>query len=292
MNKKFLIIILSLFLISYIYSLDVPVLKGYVNDYADMISASTENELETKLKAFEESDSTQIVILTIPSLEDESLEEYSIKVAETWKIGQKNKDNGVIFLVAKNDRKMRIEVGYGLEGVITDLLAGRIIDNIAAPYFRNGEMDKGFVEVTDALIGSAKGEFTADKLPKGKKTKGGTFPVILIFIIAIFWFNLSRIFPIRIRGILGGIFGIVMFIIFGLIGGLIFSILGIIILSIVGFVLGLIFTLIFSSSRLGGGSTGRYYSGGSSGGFFGSSSGGGFSGGGGSFGGGGASGGW
>ena len=107
MNKKILIIIVSLFFICLIYSLDVPVLKGYVNDYADMISSSTENELEIKLKTFEESDSTQIVILTIPSLEGEVLEEYSIKIAETWKIGQKNKDNGVIFLVSKNDRKMR-----------------------------------------------------------------------------------------------------------------------------------------------------------------------------------------
>ena len=289
MTKRSLIIIVSFFIISFIYSLDVPTLKGYVNDYADMISSTTENEIESKLKSLEETDSTQIVFLTIPSLEGEALEEYSIKVAETWKIGQKNKDNGAIFLVSKNDRKMRIEVGYGLEGVITDLLAGRIIDNVAAPYFRNGEMDKGFIAVADALIGSSKGEYTADKLPSAKKTKEGTFPSIVFILIIVFWFNFSRIFPKGIRGILGGIFGFIIVLIFGIISGL--AIVGLIILCIIGFIFGLIFTLIFTSSRLArGGYRGGFFSGRSGGGF--SSGGSSFSGGGGSFGGGGASGGW
>jgi uncharacterized protein len=288
MIKKSLLITLSLFIITFTFSLDVPALKGYVNDYADMISPSAENEIELKLKSLEQTDSTQIVILTIPSLEGEALEDYSIKVAEEWKIGQKNKDNGAIFLVSKNDRKMRIEVGYGLEGVITDLLAGRIIDDIAAPYFRNGEMDQGFNAVTDALVGTAKGEFTTDNLPASKKTKDGTFPSIIFFIIVIFWFNFSRIFPKKIRGLLGGIFGFIIVLIFGLIGGL--SIVGLIILCIIGFIFGLILTLIFTSTRLTrGGHRSRFF-GGSSGGF--SSGGSSFSGGGGSFGGGGASGGW
>ena len=184
---------------------------------------------------------------------------------------------------------MRIEVGYGLEGVLTDLLAGRIIDQVAAPHFRDGEMDKGFIAVTDALIGTAKGEFTADNLPASKKSKEGTFPTIIFFIIVIFWFNFSRIFPKRIRGILGGIFGFIIVLIFGIIGGL--ALFGLIILCIIGFVLGLIFTLVFTSSRLArGGHRGGFFSGSSGGGF--SSGGSSFSGGGGSFGGGGASGGW
>jgi hypothetical protein len=108
-------------------ALDVPPLKGRVNDYAGMISPGVRAQLEMELKDFEQSDSTQIVILTIESLEGESLEEFSIKVAETWKIGQKGKDNGAILLVAKKDRKTRIEVGRGLEGKLTDLTAGRIV---------------------------------------------------------------------------------------------------------------------------------------------------------------------
>ncbi len=291
MDKKILIITLLFFSIYFVNSLDVPVLKGYVNDYADMISSSVESELETKLKAFEDSDSTQIVILTISSLEEESLEEFSIKVAETWKIGQKNKDNGAIFLVSKNDRKMRIEVGYGLEGVITDLLAGRIIDHITAPHFQNGDMDKGFTETVNALIGSAKGEFTADKLPSTNPSKQKNFPISIIVIITMFWFGFSKIFPLKIRGFAGGIFGIIIFLILGFIGGMALGVFSIIILSILGSVVGAILTLLFTAGNSRGGSSGGYFSSGSSGGFS-SSGGSSFSGGGGSFGGGGSSGSW
>ena len=128
--------LLFLPLFSSAYALDVPKLQGYVNDYGNMISQSVRTELENELKSFEQTDSTQIVILTIPSLEGEVVEDFSIKVAESWKIGQKNKDNGVIFLVAKQERKMRIEVGRGLESRLTDLMAGRIIDLVVKPRFK------------------------------------------------------------------------------------------------------------------------------------------------------------
>ncbi|MGA2318323.1 MAG: TPM domain-containing protein [Thermodesulfobacteriota bacterium] len=105
------------------YGLDVPKLQGYVNDYAEMISPSAKSKIEEELKAFEQSDSTQIVILTIPSLEGENIEEFSIKVAEVWKIGQKQRDNGILLTVSKQERKIRIEVGRGLEGRLTDLMA-------------------------------------------------------------------------------------------------------------------------------------------------------------------------
>ena len=104
-------------------ALEVPQLKYHVNDYANMMSPETRSKIESDLKAFEQSDSTQVVILTIQSLEGEDLEGYSIKVAEAWKIGQKGKDNGVILLVANKERKIRIEVGRGLEGKLTDLAA-------------------------------------------------------------------------------------------------------------------------------------------------------------------------
>ena len=120
------------------YGSEVPKLQGYVNDYAGMISSSAKSKLEEGLRAFEQSDSTQIVILTISSLEGENLEEFGIKVAETWKIGQQVKDNGVLFIVSKQDRKIRIEVGRGLEGKLTDLTSGRIIDRVIKPRFSEG----------------------------------------------------------------------------------------------------------------------------------------------------------
>jgi len=141
----------------------IPVPRGYVNDYGNMISSSAEADLTAKLKNFEETDSTQIVVLTVPSLEGEPLEDYSIRVAEAWKIGQKVKDNGILFLVSREDRKMRIEVGRGLEGKLTDLTAGRIIDLVVKPKFKAEDYDGGFTAGVTALIDATRGEFTADK---------------------------------------------------------------------------------------------------------------------------------
>jgi uncharacterized protein len=143
-------------------ALDVPELRGYVNDYAGMLSPSTGAQLAEKLKAFEASDSTQMVILTIPSLEGEPIEDVGIQVAESWKIGQKGKDNGILLIVSKQDRKMRIEVGRGLEGRLTDLTAGRIIDLVIKPRFKAGDFDGGFTAGVSALIGATRGEFQAD----------------------------------------------------------------------------------------------------------------------------------
>ena len=108
-----------------------------------MISPAVRQDLETRLREFERTDSTQIVVLTIPSLEGEDLEGFSIRVAETWKIGQhevdgQRADNGAILLVSRDDRSLRIEVGYGLEGRLTDLLSNRIIDTVIVPRFQAG----------------------------------------------------------------------------------------------------------------------------------------------------------
>ena len=141
-------------------ALDVPPLKGHVNDYANMLKDPTSAPyLENKLAEFEKNDSTQIVVLTIPTLKGEPIEEYSMKVAETWKIGQKKLDNGVIFLIAKQDRKMRIEVGYGLEGRLTDLYAGRIIDDDVKPHFRKDEYDLGILMGASGIMQAVKGEY-------------------------------------------------------------------------------------------------------------------------------------
>ena len=141
----------------------IPAFKGYVNDYADMISGPVEAKLEQTLQSFERTDSTQLAVLTVDSLEGDPLEDFSIRVAEKWGIGQKGKDNGVLLLVAKKERRVRLEVGYGLEGVLTDLLAGRIIDDVITPRFKSGQFDQGFEAGVDAVVQATRGEFKADQ---------------------------------------------------------------------------------------------------------------------------------
>ena len=142
---------------------EVPFLAGHVNDIAGILSSSTRSELETILKAHEDSTSNQVVVLTIPSLEGESLEEYSINVAETWKLGQRGKDNGVLLLVSKGDRKVRIEVGRGLEGDLTDLTCGLIIRHEILPRFRDGDYDAGVRAGVYAILAAIRGSYKADE---------------------------------------------------------------------------------------------------------------------------------
>ena len=115
---------------------DIPYLTGRVNDNAQILSEATRNSLIEKLKEHEIRTTNQVVILTVPSLEDESIEDYAYKVFNEWKLGKKDKNNGILIVVVPNERRMRIEVGYGLEGTLPDILASRIIQNIMAPCFR------------------------------------------------------------------------------------------------------------------------------------------------------------
>ncbi len=155
-------------------ALEVPLFRGYVNDYADMVSPDSEARLTRALQAFELSDSTQVAILTVNSLEGDALDEFSIRVADAWKIGQKGKDNGVLLLVAKAERKIKIEVGYGLEGVLTDLLAGRVIDTVISPRFKGGRVDEGFEAGVAAIIQATRGEFKANG--RGQSRRGRQSP--------------------------------------------------------------------------------------------------------------------
>ena len=143
-------------------ALDIPQPSGYVVDDAHLLSADTVLKLEHFLRDFDKSDSTQIVVLTIPSLQGEPLDEYSLKVAESWGIGQKGKDNGALLLIAKKERKIRIEVGYGLEGRLTDLIAGRIVDNVIEPRFKEGDFDSGVVDGVVAMTQVVRGEYKGD----------------------------------------------------------------------------------------------------------------------------------
>lgn len=130
----------------------VPELTGRVVDLAQMIDANDEADLVARLAAHEQSTGNQIAVLTVDSLAGENLEEFSLRVARTWALGQKDRDNGVLFLVAKNDRKMRIEVGYGLEGTLTDAIASFIIRQTVAPLFRQGLFNGGIVAGTGQII--------------------------------------------------------------------------------------------------------------------------------------------
>jgi uncharacterized protein len=274
-------------------ALDVPPLEGRVNDYANMLSPATKRQIDGVLQNLEASDGTQIVVLTVPSLEGDSLEDFSIRVAEQWRIGQKGLDNGAILLIAKADRKLRIEVGYGLEGRLTDLMAGRIIANVIVPRFKNGQIDQGVIEGVQAMVAVVKGEYSAADVPpthrgSERRTGNGLFGLIL----ALFFLNVLG----RLRRSLGAVAGAV---IVPIIGTAIFgfSLLMLIILIPVGIVIGLLASimggpLVFGSSGYRSGRGGFWIGGG--GGFGGGMGGGfgGFSGGGGGFGGGGASGGW
>ncbi len=184
--KKRLIPLTFLFLLLALQAraLNVPRLQGYVNDYAHMVSGSARTKLEEELKSFEQSDSTQLVILTIPSLEGEPPEDYSIKVVEAWKLGQARKDNGILLLVSKDDRKMRIEVGRGLEGRLTDLTAGRIIDLAIKPRFKRGDFDGGFAAGVASLIDATRGEFRAGQNDSIKRTQ--PFPSLGLFLMVVF----------------------------------------------------------------------------------------------------------
>jgi uncharacterized protein len=135
----------------------IPPLAGRVNDTASMFSAPVRVEIESLLAAHERETTNQVVVATVPSLEGEDLEGYSIRLAEAWKIGQKGKDNGVILLFLKEDRKVRIEVGYGLEHRLTDLICGRIIRNHIVPNFKAGRFDEGLRSGVAAVLGTLKG---------------------------------------------------------------------------------------------------------------------------------------
>lgn len=138
----------------------IPSLTGYVVDDAAILSSDTEAQVSAILEQHEQQTSNQVAVLTIGSLDGEILESYSLNVARTWALGQADKNNGVLLLIAYVDRKMRIEVGYGLEGDLPDILAKRIIDNDIRPYFRNGQFDAGVLSGVQAIVGTIEGTYT------------------------------------------------------------------------------------------------------------------------------------
>jgi uncharacterized protein len=278
----------------------VPPLTGRVVDLTGTLSSEQIAAQTQRLKDLQTRKGSQVAVLIVPTTQPETIEQYSIRVAEAWKIGRRKIDDGALLVVAKDDHKLRIEVGYGLEGAMTDVTARRIIDEVIVPQFRRGDFDGGIAAGITRMIGVIDGEPLPAPAPEASHGSDFIFdtlssfaPFIIIGAIVIGGF---------LRALLGRLLGSLAA--GGVIGVIAWLALGSLIVAVVAGGVAFLFTAIADSFVTAGGSPGRgRYGGGYSGGAYSggggwssgsssSSSDGGFSGGGGSFGGGGASGSW
>jgi len=165
----------------------IPELWGTrVHDEVNLLSSGVSNQLEGELKRFEDSTSNQIAVLIIETLDGYPLEDYSLKVAEKWKLGQADKDNGVLLLIVVKDRDVRIETGEGVEGALPDAVCNQIIRNVIAPNFRQNNYDAGIYQGIKAIEGAIKGEYIADApVKKSTRRSGSLIPFIIIVIVLI-----------------------------------------------------------------------------------------------------------
>jgi len=162
-----------------------------INDFAGVLPAAERERLEEKLRSWERESSNQIVVAIFRSLDGESLEDYSIRLAQAWRIGQKSLDNGVIFLVFVDDRKMRLEVGYGLESKLTDALSSQILRQVVAPRFREGKIGDGIAAGLEAIEQVIAGTYkAAPQGQTGRARGGGLFPIALLLIVVIGIFSI------------------------------------------------------------------------------------------------------
>jgi uncharacterized protein len=172
---------------------NVPFLAGRVNDDAGLLSGETVQRLNALLKAHEDSTSNQVVVLVVTSLDGQEIEEYSMKVVESWKLGQKGKDNGVLLLVSRDDRRVRIEVGRGLEGSLPDITCGSIIRKEILPKFKQGDYDGGVSAGVEAILGAIAGSYQADTESSSSAEDIGGIVIaslLFFFVIGIFTFIL------------------------------------------------------------------------------------------------------
>lgn len=165
------------------WALDVPMLTGPVVDLAGVLPPATVEQLNQDLRAHEAKTSDQVVVLIIPSLEGEPLFDFSHRVATTWKLGRKGTDNGVLLLVAIRERKVRLEVGYGLEGVLTDARSAQIIRNEIVPRFRTGEFSGGISAGVHAILSSIEGTYHAPERQTVTSADGETVGNVLLAVI-------------------------------------------------------------------------------------------------------------
>ncbi len=148
----------------------VPALTGRVVDRADILSSGTEAALAAKIEAHEKATTDQIVIVTLPDLMGHPIEDWGLTLGRSWGIGQKGKDNGIVFLIAPNDRELRIEVGYGLEGSLPDATANEIIQSEIIPHFKQGNMEAGVVAGLDAILAALGGTYQPSPLALSEGT--------------------------------------------------------------------------------------------------------------------------
>jgi len=181
-------------------AIEVPPLRGRVNDYAGVMSQDQVRALESQLAQFEQETGHQIAVLTIPTLDGEDIEGFSIRVAENWKIGKKGFDNGVILLVAVKDRKLRLEVGYGLEGVLPDAIADRIIREYIVPRFRAQDYAGGIIAGIDAVQKVIKQEPLPESARKPNQAPQSDLNSLAMFAIAFVIFALMAFSSGRRRG--------------------------------------------------------------------------------------------
>jgi len=280
-----MILFLPLRAIAY-YNPGVP--SGYINDFAGILDPAARAKLESDLARFESETKHEISVVAIKGLKDDTIENFSVKLFEDWKIGKKGADNGVLFLIAVDDRRMRIEVGYGLEGALPDATVSKIINNIAKPAFQTGDFNKGITDSVEAIKSAVKGEAVMVAVSPVSKSSSNWFleygGVIVYFFLFVFLRILSGFFGKSKRWWPGGIWGLG----FGvLIGYFIFGItIGLGILALMFALSGLLIDYGASNGKFGNGRGGGIWfggggRGGSGGGGFGGF-GGGFSGGGGS----------
>ena len=275
----------------------VPALSGRVIDQTGTLSAGDRQALDAKLAAFEQTKGTQIVVLMVPTTAPEDIAAYANRVANAWKIGRREVGDGVLVIVAKDDRRMRIEVAKTLEGAVPDLAAARIIDQQMKPAFRSGDFAGGLAAAADQLIARISGE-ALPEVPSATYEDRGLLDVDWEHLILFLFFGIAIGGPV-LRSLLGAKLGPVAA--GGLAGVLAFLFTTSLVVAGIAGVLALLFTLFSSPARFGGGGGGGYSPGGGGWSSGGSSSSGGWSsgggdsfssGGGGDFGGGGASGDW
>ena len=185
MSRRVLGFVLLLLLpLAWAAAKDIPPLTGRVNDTANLISPEQRQRIEAQLAQFEKQTGDQVAVLTVDSLDGEAIEDYANKVGRAWALGQKGKDNGVLLLVSKGDRKMRIEVGYGLEPVLTDLQTSIIQNQVIIPYFKKGDFGGGIEAGVNAILSTIQGK-PVEPAPEAEAPGNGggstSWPGFLIF---------------------------------------------------------------------------------------------------------------
>jgi uncharacterized protein len=183
--KKLLLLTIFLFSLVYLYAKEIPKRPEpprLVNDFANILSDEEEAALESKLKNYNDSTSTQIAVVTEKSIEGEDIADYSQRLGEAWGIGQKGKNNGLLIYIAFDDHQIDIETGYGMEAILPDALAKRLIEQVIKPRFKQEQYYAGLDEATTAIMKLASGEYKADDI---KKEKGSKIPIWLIILIII-----------------------------------------------------------------------------------------------------------